>query len=81
MNKTKTPTQTHSFAQSNPSDLKVVGKQQGEQQLETVTKEVGEMESNLDGSEILSDEGATEEDQLALDAAQDEHEDGDEKRV
>ena len=82
--KTKNPlAQTHSFVESNPSDLKdVVGrKTQGEQQLETVTKDVGEMESNLDGSEILSDGGATEEDQIAMDAAEDDDEDGDEKRV
>ena len=49
--------------------------------METVTKDVGEMESNLDGSEILSDGGATEEDQIAMDAAEDEDEDGDAKRV
>ena len=76
--------QTHNLVQSHPSDLKdVVGKDQveGEQELETVTKDVGEMESNLEGSEILSDGGATDEDQIAMDAAQDEDEDGDEKRV
>ena len=69
------------MAMADLSDEKMQADVKVEEQLEIVPKDVGEKESEMDGSEILSDEGATDEDEAAMDKAEQGDQEADEKRV
>ena len=73
--------QTSAIPDMSLSDDDAPGNVKVEQQLETVPKDVGEKESEMDGSQILSDGGVTDEDQVAMDEAEQGDEEADEKRV